>query len=185
MTAVANADLLNGLGDGRGPRYGDRSPGEPPAAPFSRGCVKTRSLRDRAQSRPSRSAQDRRSASREGFDDPGICPSAEFSHSLGRQRQFATFGCRRSPEIVTRSKVAPHERLLSQGSEFSTCSANDRLLSAPVARLEKCRRRLWVGSGSSIYAFERPPPRINLTFTWKRPTTGHLVADRGRNLWRD
>ncbi len=50
---------------------------------FGRGCVKTRSSRGRAQSRPSRTAQDRRSASREGFDDPGNCTSAEFSHKLG------------------------------------------------------------------------------------------------------
>lgn len=43
----------------------------------------------------------------------------------------------------------------------------------------------WVESGSSIYAHERPLPQINLTFTWRRPTTGHLVADCGQNLWRD
>ena len=53
-----------------------------PVRARDRGCVKTRCSRGRAQSRPSRSAQDRRSASREGIDDPGNCPSAEFSHSL-------------------------------------------------------------------------------------------------------
>lgn len=57
-----------------------------------RGCVKTRSSRGRAQSRPPRSAQDRRSASREGFDDPGNCSSTEFSHSLGRNLLTTVLG---------------------------------------------------------------------------------------------
>lgn len=47
-----------------------------------RGCVKTRALTGRAKSRPSRSAQDRHSASWEVFDLPGNCAFAGFSHSL-------------------------------------------------------------------------------------------------------
>jgi hypothetical protein len=58
--------------------------------------------------------------------------------SMGRQRQFVACGCSRSAAIVFRSAVATRERPLSRGSDFSTLSANDRLLSAPVARPEKC-----------------------------------------------
>ncbi len=55
----------------------------------SRGRVKTRASRGRAQCRPSRSAQDRCSASREGFDDPGKCESAEFSYGLSLDPPFS------------------------------------------------------------------------------------------------
>ena len=58
--------------------------------------MKTRSWRDRAQSRPSRLAQDRRSASWEGFDDPGNCGSDVFSHSLDCLQPFGQGG-RMSP----------------------------------------------------------------------------------------
>ena len=58
-------------------------------------------------------------------------------------------------------------------------------------------RRFRVGAGSSICVLERPHPRINLTFTWKRPLVPQqpmsapapqraiLVADLGRILWQD
>jgi hypothetical protein len=57
-------------------------------------------------------------------------------------------------------------------------------------------RLLWVGSGSSIHALERPLPRIKLTFTWQGslvpqqrmsvtiPQRAILVVDFGRNRWR-
>jgi hypothetical protein len=69
----------------------------------SRGCVKTRTPSACAPSRPSRSAQDRRSSLREGFDDPENRAVTEFSHGLSLLRVFAQRSwkamCRQTPPM--------------------------------------------------------------------------------------
>lgn len=72
-------------------------------------------MRGPVQSRPSRSAQDRRSASREGFDDPGNCASAEFSHGLDPKEPMAPFSANDSFVLrLTIAYAAPGSNLATQ-----------------------------------------------------------------------
>ena len=74
------------------------------------------------------------------------------------------FGCRRSVGTLSRSMLVTCERLLSPTLICSRASAKVRFQGRPVTRQENRHRLLWVGSGSSIFALERPLRCIDLTF---------------------
>jgi hypothetical protein len=105
-------------------------------------------------------------------------------------------GCAQDVDVCFQSVAATHKALLSHSDEFSTKSVNDRLLRGPAGRLERCRRLLWVGSGSSSRALERSLCGIKLTFTWQSsvgpqqpisvavPQRAISVAVLNRKPWR-
>jgi len=65
----------------------------------------------------------------------GGCRASNLSRrmaDMGRQRQFATFGCSRSPAILSRSAVATCERLLSPNSDLLDEVGDVRFQSGPV-----------------------------------------------------
>lgn len=75
---------------------------------------------------------------------------------VGRQREYAAFGCRRSAGTLSRSMLVTCERLLSPTLICSRALAKVRFQGRPVARRENRRRLLWVDGGSSGVSTERP-----------------------------
>ena len=67
----------------------------------------------------------------------------------GRNRQFATFGCSRSPANLSRSSVGTRERPQSPTLICSTTSAKAKFQGGPVVHPKSRQRPLWVGSASS------------------------------------
>lgn len=63
---------------------------------------------------------------------------------MGRQRQFATFGCSRSAADLSRSSGGARERPLSRTPICLPASANVKFQGEPIARRENRRRLLWV-----------------------------------------
>ena len=74
----------------------------------------------------------------------------------GRQRLFVGFRCSSSAACLYRAFDAARERPLSPGGDFAALPANDRFLSGPAARPEKCRRRLGVDLSRSAASFSSP-----------------------------
>lgn len=109
-----------------------------------RGCVKTLTSRVRAQIRPLRSAQDRRSTAREGFDDPGSCSYARFSHGLDQLQTLHGFSARPLP-LVSSCYIRPE----FEGLSFS---------SLPVARGDHIRVAARYNRHRHYGALVRLPP---------------------------